>query len=1276
MDLSKCTPEQLKAIRTTDKTLLVCAAAGAGKTSTLTNRIISSILREENPEDISKMLIVTFTNLATKELRDKITGAIKKELLLAHGGKGEGTPLPDEEERKRLLRIERLEKQLRLLPSAKISTIDAFCGEIFRGSAERFGVSPTYRIADTVEAKLLCRTTISSIINAIYNGELCEVATPLEFEALAMSLTTAKSDGSLEDSIELLYEKTKSLEVGVKIFESFADDFEKYATDTFPLSENPYCTYAISRMHEVALHYKLTLTELLSTLNLGTDQEQKYIDVINSDLDALNLLLCTTDYVRMQELFPTKFASTRISGEKLPSVVDVIEIRDKMKDALKKVRDKFFTYSEKEFKDHLSALASLTRTLYKLLDKLDRVYFEEKRIRSMLEHSDVERLAYMSLYNPDGSLSDTAMALKESFSSVYIDEYQDVNDLQNKIFEAISRPDNRFMVGDIKQSIYGFRSANPEIFKNLKTSFPDFDKATPTDSCATIFMSDNFRSDKCVIDFTNSIFDVMFELAGDSIGYVPSDRLNYSKKQSFGEPCYIEPQTVVFDTTMSRPDEYDEGEEESTAQDLPPIFVAKKIKQLIDEGTLVTDRDESGNEVRVKAQPRHFAIILRSDRGRAKAYRDALADVGVSAEMPDDKDFLFNSEIQLVLCLLNAINNPKRDIYLAGLMLSPLFDFTPDELYLIRSAGKNLTLWDAVLLYKEENAHFTKLASFVDTLNKYRELAEGVKVDAFLLRLYNETGLLALASRNGCKENLMLLYNYAKSFEASSFEGLYSFISYVNTIIETDAKFSPQKEGGENNAVRIVTVHKSKGLEYPIVFLGDAGKKLSSGGRATKFAYAEGLGFAVKERTPGGLALIDSPVYTAIRDYNADRELEEELRVYYVALTRARERLYITGVVGNKDTDIEKFLNNARLKKICRTKYTLRQMSSFVDIILTSMDKPKITVGMEEEEEKADTPLVLTLPDGDRECEKVIDENITKLLDERFSFVRGDAHLSLLPEKMSISRLSPNVLDGLDDEGSVAVEGTTAPLDESREKTVYGELDEEDTEYSTDTNTELGADTEAENGADKDVSLTRVGANERKRASVLPSFVQGSKADESRRCGIVTHNFLQFFEFNGLDTLGPTGELQRLIDKEFISEENRARVRITEIELFKSSELYKQMKSATRLWREFRFNVMLPAEEFTDKENVKALLCGREILLQGVVDCIIEDSEGNLHLIDYKTDRLTKEQLADKTLAQKELKRRHGNQLTYYAMAIEKIFGKLPKTKRVYSLHLGDTVEV
>ena len=1186
MSERKWTEKQLQAIENRNRTLLVSAAAGSGKTATLTERIIRSLTDEENPVSVDTLLVVTFTNAAAAELRAKISAALSEAVKKNPGNKA-------------------LERQLFMLPQAKIRTIDSFCGDILRANADRVGVPFNYRIADTSECEIIAMSLLDGLIEAVYSGEAPEIASPEEFERLSDCLTDSKRTEELSDVFRVLYNKCESVEDGVMSIKRLA---ELYNTDNFDGFEAmPHVSYVMERARELAVHYRTVISDLAGQMPLDSDKAKAFYDTALSDLGAFSEIERAGSYTELRESVRSFSLIKRPAARGELADNDIIKTyiraRDGAKEDVKKIQP-FFSYTEKEWRELYSSLYQMVLIIYRFVCAFHDAFVKEKVRRGALSYADVERFALECLVK-DGERTDVAENLAKSYSAIYIDEYQDVNPLQNSVFEAISRPDNRFMVGDIKQSIYGFRSARPEIFAEMKRNFKPLCEADEGEA-ASVFMSNNFRCDRGVVDFVNNIFDKAFSLVGKSIGYLDEDRLIYSKNYDI-EPEYTRPEICMLDKTLS--DDDSDGEETDAKA---PNVVAKKIKELISSATLADGR---------AVCPSDIAIILRNAKGRDREYAEALERLNIPVRISGAKSFFLSAEVLLALCLLNSIDNPRRDIYLAGLMCSPLYSFTPDEMYLIRKSSREGTLYDALLKYNEQNPDFKKGHNFVFELRKYRALSEGISCDELIFRLYHETGLLALASNSGGKENLMLLYDYSREFEAGEFRGLYNFIHFINSLIDKRTTFDDTRDTADTEAVHIVTCHSSKGLEYPIVFLVDTERGFSKQEQKERLSYSAEMGIAMRLRTPSGLAIVNNPVHNIINHYKLRKEFEEELRILYVALTRARERLFVVGT--SPLLDREKYLEKVDFLHKTLSPYTMRSLSSFLEIILVTTARAPlcssdfISCGEENSEEKKETE------EPKREKETADTAELAEELVGRFGFKYERQHLTRLPEKMSVSKTSPTVLDS-------ATEGV---LDLTEDERSDGR-------------------------------------------TYLPKFISGSAIEESARRGIATHYFMQFCDLDRFFKEGAVAELSRLVDGGYISARDGERVRTGELEVFRKSELLRDMLSASALYRELRFNVRLPANLFTENEELRDALSDRGVLVQGVIDCVIEYDDGSIGVYDYKTDRLTAEELKDREKARKALISRHETQLRYYALAVEKMFGRAPKRLAIYSLHLGEEILV
>ena len=1216
------TDSQLKAIETRDRTLLVSAAAGSGKTATLTERIIKSILDEENPINIEEMLIVTYTRAAVGELRERIASAVKQAIK----------ERPDDEE---------LERQLYMLPSAKISTIDAFCADILRANAERVGINPNFRVPDGAEAQLLAENILDGLLESIYEGNVPEVATPKELDALTDCLAQARRQGDLPAIIHLIYSSTLNALEGVDAIGTLVGEFDP---EKFSGVENTgFGKYILKRLSELLAHYKRVFTDML--LEIGTDGKYtKIIDMLNDALSLIFELESKPSYEEKRAVLVGYEFKKAASVSKKDNLPPIAIVRKAFKEEIGKMTDDFFRHSNEEWKIAYSGLYRQFDVLYRVIKEFDRLFKLEKKRRGMCEFSDVERLTYECLWQ-NGEKTDIAKEQAKLYKAVYIDEYQDVNSLQNKIFEAISSESNRFMVGDIKQSIYEFRSANPKIFADMKKSFPPLGTEGDYPS-ASIFMSNNFRCDEGVIDFVNDVFDRLFYYLRDSIGYVESDRLKFSKMYDHPKPEYVYPEICLVPTIP--PTDPRSALVDDQAQ-LVPEVVARKIKELLDTGTL--DNGE-------KIQPRHIAIIMRNVKNKGERYARELAKFGIPSALTENERFFVNSDVLLVLCLLNSIDNPHKDVYLAGLMCSPIYGFKLGEVAVMRKLYQADSLYDSLKRCAEESEDAERVKKFLDKLAYYRLLSEGMPTDKLLMKLYHETGLLALSSnKKESKDNLMLLYEHARKYESGSFKGLYNFISYINQLTGRESDFDKREAPAECDAVRIITAHGSKGLEYPVVFFAGGTSSFNTNhadGEPPRFEYEEGFGMGMFLRTDSGLALVRNSTKNVIKHYRHRKKIEEEARVLYVILTRARERLYVVGQVKSKE---DEFASEIAAAREYMSEYSVYNVSSLLKMILEMKDFETKSPS----EFLSEPPLVytdavyealenMTDAEADVKREETIErtpetdeitvdlvelDTLEELLKERFGYEYPDRHLTRLPGKLSVSKLYPAILDG-SDEHVIKLEDEPDGIDTEEEEII---LEEEKRGY-------------------------------------LPKFRAPDTQSLSAERGIATHMLLQFCDLNRMVSRGAKEELLELKSAGFLSEKDAQLVRIREAEGFAKSKLIRDMLQAKNLYREFRFNVKLPADDFTTEDELKSLYEKEHVLVQGVIDCLYEDADGEYHLIDYKTDRLTPEEKADKELARKKMCEKHSLQLSYYAKAVELMFGKYPKTIEVYSLPLGETLDV
>ncbi len=1249
MSEKKWTSEQRRAIDERKRTLLVSAAAGSGKTATLTERIIESLIYDES-SDVSKMIVVTFTRAAAAELRERVTSALSAAIAKNPENK-------------------RLEKQLLLLPSAKINTIHGFCSDILRQNASAIGLSPSFRVCEENERELLLLDLTKALVEECYSSLDNSVCEGDDFCLLADNLVSARSEGNIEEILIGMYKKLGSFIDKVAALRTLRDNFLPF-TEFFDteagkrINENLKASFS---------HYKVLYEKNIENVCAysGDKVIEKHLPTYECDLSYIKKALFSLDggYEEAKRAM-LEYEKAKLGSVKTEDSDEYDEIakatRTEFWDLHKSITKGFFSYDASQLNALQTKLYNFHSTLYLVLSELDRRFRNEKIRRGICDYGDLEHYALEILYNGE-EISPVAQDLRDYYDAVYIDEYQDINPIQHKIFAAIRREDNCFMVGDIKQSIYSFRMADPDIFASMKKEFPKIDEAEKTGEAA-IFMSNNFRCDKTVVDFTNLVFDALFGVAGDSIGYEDKDKLIYSKAEIEGYIPHLPVVSLIEKAGKSKDEKErletldDEEEEPLNKDNREAEYVASEIEELLGQPLANGKRIE----------PSDIAILLRGTKNHGKEYYNALRARGIPVSIESEDGFFDDPEVLLALCLLNVVDNPQRDIFLMGLLHSPLYDFSLDELALMRiEGGRELSLYDCLCLYTENHEEFEKGRRFLSDLDRFRRKARGLSADRLISYLYKETGILSMCGENSSKghNRLLLLYNAAREFEASSFKGLYNFLSHVNGMIEKGQSLV-EGSSSEGEGVRIMTIHKSKGLEFPVCFICENARSLESQDAKGELVFDSKTGFSPKFLEGDKGLRVENPVRRAIIDRIKVKSREEELRVLYVAMTRARERLYITGKVNGK---LDNLLRKSRQNGENMTEYSVLHTSNTLSWILSAMAKKGelgcelryafkedgvfeyvdigddflrhedtyIEPAQEEEAAEQEKPVAV-----ETEREEIITrqeigeeeiDRVKELLLDRFAFEYPLTHLSNMPAKLSVSKLYPDILDESEEISLSEL------LESQEEKADMPEAEKE--------------------------------GEEKGRKRVLPRFLSGEEVDSATK-GTATHVFMQFADFGRLKEKGASDELSRLVALGFISDADAKIAFIDELEVFASSDFLSEILSSSGVRREFRFNTQLDASLFTRDEEKKEKLRGKFLFVQGVIDCILEHEDGSYTIIDYKTDRLSPYELSHEWAAKKKLADRHREQLKYYALACEKMYGKPPKATKIYSLPLGRAIDV
>lgn len=1216
------TPEQNLAITNTNTTLLVSAAAGSGKTATLVERIMTRIRNDKNT-DISKMLIVSYSRASTADLKKKITKAINE---IVESPK-------DEAERSRFT------SQLTKLGSARISTIDSFCYDLLKSNFTAAGVSPTFRILDPNDYVIISKRVMLDVIDEFYEKKS-------DFPVFMECFTDVKSHNSVYSTFLSLYDELLNLLEGIDYVKIYAERL--HADLSLDIMQTSYGKLLSNITEEILSHYHKYLSEALAIAKSQAVIYEKYGDTLEHDVSFISSLL---DKLKAPDPCYTSIASKILSYNK--ETLSPIKGKNASADAawIKKLHAKFieslnrlaldyYSYDENILKQFISETQTHLTTLYELLFRFEEKMVAEKERLDVLTFKDLSRLSYKILYSKNGELeekSEIAKNISKQFTDVFIDEYQDADPIQDKIFSAISTETNRFMVGDIKQSIYKFRGSDPSLFSKYRNAFPSINNSGNSKN-ATIFMSDNFRCDKTIIDFANFICAPLFKSVGGCVNYQDEDDLHFSRDV---DDNYV-PENVqisVIETIRGKTHtpEINAIEGTSIAAKWQAEYIALKISELIGTEKKFKNKKEAEeikNEEDKKVKASDIVVLSRKNNF-APYIANALKRRGIKSIDPDAKQYFENEDVLLMLCVLNAIDNPEKDIPLAGALRSPLFNFTPDDLYAIHnSEKKDVSLFSAICdtASGSDSELSKKCESFLNTLRYWQESAKSLPIDKFLIMLFNTdifiaSGILSNKNQTGEGGNVLLLYDYARSFQNGSFKGLYEFICYINSLITENTKFSATSGKSESNdGVKLMTFHKSKGLESYACFVCTNNSDMKEPTfTPPKILFSPTDGIAMMLADKSSLAKINTPFMNLISNKKSNDSQEDELRLIYVALTRAITHLHIVSTTSSSFSTLE---NNASFNSSTFDRYTvISECKTYLDWIMLFLcnDCPDyVTFRHFPCTDLADEVRGVLQCDQDSPENASIDTQIEdKELLERllkaFNFKYEYSELSKVPSKVSVSELNPSFFTKLID----------TPPTTKKEK------------------------------------------NEFKPVPVPDFFTNGSPKPSSAERGTATHLFMQFCDFDYISKRGIDEELARLCDLRFLPSDAPSLIYLDELKIFAKSELFNKILSAKQIVREQRFNISLPLDDFNVSEDLKKKMSGTGLAVQGVIDLVLIDENGDIHLYDYKTDRLRKEELTDYRLAQEKFQKSHANQLRYYAQAIALMYGKECSSVQIYSTCSG-----
>ncbi|MBC8569247.1 helicase-exonuclease AddAB subunit AddA [Zongyangia hominis] len=1123
------TPMQHLAITAGGGPLLVSAAAGSGKTAVLVQRIIEKITDSEHPVDVDRLLVVTFSNAAAAEMRARI-GARISELLALDGT----NPL--------------LLRQQTLLSGAHISTVHAFCLELIRQNFMRLDLPADFRIADEYELTALRADALSDVMERYYEEE------GQPFYDLVELFSSTKNDSRLQEIVGRLY----NFVISHPFYEDWLDEKLRYYEDAPAASDSVWGKIILSHAKETVERCGRLTRRAIERMAGIEAMEKAYLPAFLSDAAQLEELEKTMETAAWDEIIAAlsnvKFQKLgQLRGFEDAACKDWVQgVRKSVKEDISTLLQKQFCASEKEFQEDLRELAPHVRLLFALVKDFGRRFSERKLQRNLIDFSDIEQMTLRLLTErtPDGfQRTDTAKELSEAFDEILVDEYQDTSGIQDMIFRYLSREEtNLFMVGDVKQSIYRFRQAMPELFLRRKNQYADISQG---ERPAKIILQHNFRSRKGVTDGVNFLFtQLMSERVGE-LDYGGEDAL--TPGASFVLPDEAQVELHVFDLSACI-----NGEERLLTE---AEQVAGRIAAMIRDGVLV---EEKG--VPRPCKPSDFCILLRSPKERAEIYRDALLRAGVGAGCDTGGGFFASKEIACILSVLRVIDNPHNDVALAGALLSPAFMMTAGDLARIRCYEKNASYYMALRAGVEAGDNSCREA--VALIEELRSFGVSTPLYRLVQKIYDRTGLIskvmAYPSPRKRRDNLHLFISYCRQYEAGGYQGLGAFLRLMDRLIEEGSDLpGAQSSGDGGETVRIMSIHKSKGLEFPVVFLCDTARQFNKSDLRSSALTHSQLGFSCVRRDLSTLKQFTTVPHEALKLETSRAQLSEEMRVLYVALTRAKERLVLTAGLSEPERTLRR-LGAAIEEGAALPAHAVMGAASYAEwVLLAALRHPdagklRLLAGLpsgmsaviDGSESRWRVEIEAAAPGEEKppapvERKACADPALTAALISRVDFVYPYERASVIPSKLSVSQ------------------------------------------------------------------VVREGPGHR--FLRRPSFLRHDELSPAQR-GNAIHKFMQFADFLRASQ-APEEEIERLTRLQFISEQEAKWVDPEKVRRFFASGIGKRMLASPRLMREYRFLGEVSAQVAGGEEDEEP------IAIQGVMDCLFYEGD-EVVIVDYKTDRV------------------------------------------------------
>ncbi|WP_444318047.1 helicase-exonuclease AddAB subunit AddA [Megasphaera sp.] len=1208
------TNEQQAAIDSRGQTLLLSAAAGSGKTAVLVERIIRRLLDKEYPIDITELLVVTFTKAAAAEMRDRIGTALMKALS--------ETKDP------------RVERQLALLPSAQISTLHAFCQHVIRKYFYTIDLDPAFSIAGEEELNLLRRQVLEDVFLSYYeDDEKASILYPL-----ADMFGSDRGDDILMDTVSRMYTYARSL--------AWPEHWLKEAARAYDVAPDAVIDDMVwagpikdavrrileedARLYDGVLYHLRQREAFAPACDTFVAEQAALRQAAQArSWDDLSRFVRAIDFPRLKSL-------RKLSDDDKAVWERCKKVRDDVKkDVIKTLQAVYFSATPEEWLDGMRAMKPVMDGLVTLTLDFAKAYGTAKKEKGWIDFSDLEHFCLQILLAPDASPehpvpSAAAEELRSQYEEVFIDEYQDTNGVQELITRLVSGEDNRFMVGDIKQSIYRFRLADPTLFLEKYQSFSRDEKAVQR----CIDLGRNFRSVPVVLDAVNAVFSRAMTAEAAGMDYGEREKL-YAGRQAPDDERWIGGPVEVDIVPTPSDEEDDDG---STAFEKECRFIAGRIGELLASGRMAARKDGALEPLSY----RHIVVLLRSMAGKADVLIQALQEGGIPSYAEQSGGYFAAVEVQVMLALLRCIDNPEQDLAMAAVLRSPLVGLDETALAGVRLAGDG-TLWQNLSAFvaslpdgvdeKED------LQQFMAAFDSWRTYSRRHGVAELLQRLYDDTAYVdfvgAMPGGDVRQANLKALYDRSRQYEEAGFRGLFRYLQLMDKMKEDGLDLAPAKVVSEKeDVVRIMSIHKSKGLEFPVVFVADMGKAFNRRDTQDQILFHNRLGIGLKQYDPEWRMSYPTLIWSGIAAQLRWEGTAEEERILYVAMTRARDQLILTGHSSHIDRDWQRW--TSRLNPAQAKSYFDWVMPAALAPFGAKADADYARPGAAWQDAVWQVRIARAVPAGT--VEEGAYDGEPRLEALRRGDLTGTPVPSWLDEQLSWQYAYPQAVR------------TAAKFSVSEVKRRYQELHSDELQDEADLFVPAAA-----------VIPTAPGEDDA--FAALPPWLAGEEAAVSgAQRGTALHKALQYITPAADQT---TATLRREIDafvrQGLLSREEAKLVYVPVLAAFCQSDIGRRMAESPELHREYPFTVLLAGGDPLPETET-----GEQILIQGVIDCLFREDDAWI-LVDYKSDRL---ETAD------AFRSRYAVQLALYKRAVEQITHRPVEETYIYSLHLQQEIRL